>query len=64
MELTDAELAAAVKACDIHRQSLMKRVAKMSAGSVKSELLVELDATRAAADAFKDEQRRRTSVAA
>lgn len=63
MELTDIELASAVKACDIHRQSLMKRVTKMS-GSVKTELLVELDATRAAADKFKDEQRLRTLAAA
>lgn len=58
MQLTDDQLAATIKACDIHRHSLMRRVAAMK-GEAQTTTLAEIDNVAAASALLKDEQRQR-----
>ena len=59
MNFTDTEMAAMAKACDIHRQSLLRRLTSVSDAAVRAEMTQDITACDSASAKLKREQRDR-----
>lgn len=62
MEFTDQELAAMAKACDVHRQSLMRRIDAVADQTGRNVMRGEIDSCDSASTKIKAEQRRRLAA--